>query len=918
MLLGSVLLIATAVSFPMYKSAAYDRILQDEFENSIVEENDWVPKNSMTVISKKDPEGSTIKRMEKFSREIYDKLGVTRKESMDYYSLAKTEASSLMKRDDGEKLEIRLGCLKGIEDHAQLLSGEMYSESGIADDGSIEVVVSETAMVNMNLLVGESVEFKGLRLQNGDGVRIKVVGVFGMADRSDIYWQVTPDEMEGVVLMKPELFSEYFTGENASHYTISCTYFAMFDYTKVRATEVKALMKNTKYLLDKSAYRSTMSTPKYLEVLKTYDRKHRRIDSTLFILQVPVLLLLCAFLIMISKQMYEMEKNEISVLKSRGASGGQILRLYLYQSILFSIVGGVLGTPLGALFCKLLGSADNFLQFDFTRQLVISYTPAVALYGLGAAFVSIVIMTVPAIKHSRTTIVGLKRANVATKKSLWEKCFMDIIFLVVAIYGFRNYSSNMDAMTERIMQGKALDPLLYVSSTLYILGCGLLFLRIQPLVIKLINWIGRKHWRPAAYASFMELIKNGRKQQFIMLFLILTISLGMFNATVARTILQNARENQQYLDGADYVMQEVWSDNSLFMQADKSIEFQYYEPDYSKYATLDGARSYTKVVYDEKGYIPQGGNVNQPTTIMGIHTREFGENTWVEDSLLAEPYYAYLNELAENADGVLLSRNFQKDLDYEVGKEVTLCSKDGQKYSGKVIGFFDYWPGYADKQNTLDENGELKVIPEYLAVANIASVQKSWGLTPYQIWISSKPDADKGYFYNWVKENNIKLKFFRDREENIRKVSEDPLLQGTNGILTMSFIVTILLCAVGYLIYWIMSIRTREMMFGVLRAMGMHKREIFHMLILEQIFSGVVSILAGVVIGKTSSDMYIPMLQKAYAATEQILPMKLITSMADMIRLYGVTALAMGLCLGVLTFLVFKLNVARALKLGEE
>lgn len=41
-------------------------------------------------------------------------------------------------------------------------------------------------------------------------------------------------------------------------------------------------------------------------------------------------------------------------------------------------------------------------------------------------------------------------------------------------------------------------------------------------------------------------------------------------------------------------------------------------------------------------------------------------------------------------------------------------------------------------------------------------------------------------------------------------VSKDPLLQGTNGVLTMSFIVMLVLCTAGYLIYWIMSIRARE------------------------------------------------------------------------------------------------------------
>ena len=37
LLLGCVLLIATVICFPLYKDAAYNRMLQDEFENELSE-----------------------------------------------------------------------------------------------------------------------------------------------------------------------------------------------------------------------------------------------------------------------------------------------------------------------------------------------------------------------------------------------------------------------------------------------------------------------------------------------------------------------------------------------------------------------------------------------------------------------------------------------------------------------------------------------------------------------------------------------------------------------------------------------------------------------------------------------------------------------------------------------------------------
>ena len=223
---------------------------------------------------------------------------------------------------------------------------------------------------------------------------------------------------------------------------------------------------------------------------------------------------------MIASQMYDMERNEISVLKSRGGSGGQILRLYFYQSVFTTLIGTLVGLQLGKLFCSILGSARNFLEFSVRSDLQVKFTKETMMYAGAAALVSILVMTLPALKHSRLTIVKLKQQKASRSKSLWEKLFLDVICLGVAGYGYYNFSKNKELLTVDVLKGEALDPLLYLSSSLLIVGLGLLFLRLQPYVIKLIYQLGKSFWGPASYASFMENIKNNSKQHFIMLFMI--------------------------------------------------------------------------------------------------------------------------------------------------------------------------------------------------------------------------------------------------------------------------------------------------------------------------------------------------------------------------------------------------------------
>lgn len=919
LLLGSLLLIATVISFPLYRTAAFDRMLVDVFENYLSENGSWPGCNRMVMISKNDREGESIKRMEGYMTEMRERLGVTEKESIYQYSLSGARIVSEMGREGLEDSTLRLGFMSDLPEHAALLDGEMYSEDGRSEDGAFEVVISQSCMVNNNLLVGETLQFKDLKDKDNQKIRFKITGVYGEAEKNDFYWQMPPDSLPDVCLMKEELFREYFTGENAGKYTISCNYFYLFEYEDMKASQSDRLLEQTLWFVEESPVRSVIKEPPYLELLKNYDRKETRIEATLFILQVPVLILLCAFLFMISGQMYDMERNEISVMKSRGGSSGQMFRLYLYQSVLLTLLGAAAGIPLGTVFCRVLGSARNFLEFNIRRELNICFTREVWLYCAAGVLASVLIMTLPALKHSRLTIVKLKQSNALKKKALWEKIFLDFICLAVALYGYYSYSRSEMEMTRNVLMGKPLDPLLYLSSSLFIVGMGLLFLRLQPLLIRLIYTLGKNLWRPASYASFMENIKNGRKQQFIMLFMILTISLGMYHAVVARTILQNARDNAEYLEGADIVIKEVWSDNSAdASQSQGGFEFRYIEPDYAKYAGMPDVERYTKVVYDEKAAAEVSGGTTAQCVLMGIHTKEFGQITSMPDGLTKKPYYEYLNELAVVPEGLLVSRNFETVYGYKAGDTIKYENSIGKKAEGKIVDFFDYWPGYEPVSMVLTTDGNVETMTNLLVVANISALQKDFGVTPYEVWISRKTEGDGDGIYEWIQNNNLRISKFADRAAYIEKVVEDPLLQGTNGVLTMGFIVTIILCGVGYLIYWIMSIRSREMIFGVLRASGMHKGELFHMLINEQIFSGVLSIFAGIGIGKLTSGMFVPMLQTAYAASNQVLPMKLIENQEDMIRLYGVVGAVMAVCLLVLILLVFKLNVTKALKLGEE
>lgn len=914
LLIGNILLIAVATSHPMYKEASFKKMLQNEFANyeTTNKANPGLVSLSLTI--KKD-RGELLHNFEAFFNSIPGKIGATKYQSMKHYSLVVSTAQSQMERDDSELLKLKAGFLSSLSEHAQITSGSMFSQE-VSSDGCVEAVVSEAGMIEMNLLLGEVLEFPNLKNTAGEPVLIKIVGVFQENVTTDPYWVESSDSFLNECFISEDIFTSYFLGDQSKNYNIRCNANLFIDYQSFSPDQVSNIAAVSDTLLHSKPFGSTITTMNYTDVLQSYADKSSRIEDTLFILQVPVFVLLCAFLFMISGQMLSMEQNEISLMKSRGAKRMQIILLYVWQSLILSLVSVIPGIPLGILICNILGSSNAFLEFVQREPLQIVVSGSVLLYAFLAILVCVVITVIPVIGHSRVSIVNLKQKNARSQRSFWEKTGLDLIAIGISLYGYYSFAKKSKQLSQALLANESLDPLLYFSSSLFILGFGLLFLRIRPILIRLVYLPGKSFWKPASYASFLQTLRTGRKQQFIMLFLILTVALGIFHATVARTIIANGEANVSYIDGTDLIVSEKWKDNRGLTAVDPTIAFTYYEPDFGKFSQIPNVTATTKVIYDSNVFLSTTGTKRPTITVMGIHTKEFGAMTSLPEGLLPYDYYQYLNVLAQDPNGILVSTSLKNTYDYRLGDTITFTNSDDISVAGTIYGFFDYFPSYVPSIYALQADGTYADTPNNLVIANLSLLQEKWGTYPYQVWMNV--DGSTGPFYDWVETNDVTLLSYTDQSKDLLAIRNDTLFQGTNGILTMSFIIILILCGVGYLIYWIMSIRSRELLFGILRAMGMGKREIVHMLILEQFFSGILSLVAGFFIGIWASRLYVPIIQNAYAATNQILPLTLITDSADLIKLFAVTGSVLLLCFFVIAHIVRKMKITNALKLGED
>lgn len=923
LLIGNVLLIAIACSNPMYQGAALQKTLSSKLSNYIQSENDNPGVlNFVANLKGQDGQAEAYEDLRQRAEAAAEELDVVQTYLIKQHVSSKTRGYYVGDRKkDSMSKTLRLTSLSELDRHITMMSGKMY-EDKIADDGCLEAIVSQKSMTKLDLVVGDILELRKFEDGQGKPIKVRITGVFSNSKEEDTYWVQSPSDYYMDLFISPEVFENNFLNLQKQSFVMTTTWHMVFDYNQLAASQVDQLVADTEEMLEETSgsYNASVEEPAYLAVLKEYQTAAKKVTTTLLILQIPVLALLLAFIFMISRQMLDLEQNEIALLKSRGSSKKQIIIIYLLQSVILSVISALLGLPLGYFLCKALGSTNGFLEFIQRKALHVTLSGSVFLYLLGTMLISIAFMVLPVIRDANVTIVNVKRKKNRKAKNLLQRVYMDVILLLVSLYGLYSFTQRKDSLMTQMLEGDSLDPFLFVCSSLFIISASLVALRIQPLLIRIVYLLGRKRWKPSFFASFLQILRTKGKQSFMMVFLMLTVALGIFNATVARTILSNSESNIRYDTGATLVLQEQWEDNSVFVTNNPDLDLTYTEPDFSVYESMKGVKHATKVYKEEEITTSLGNKMGEnemKTSLMAIDTKRFGETVSdFDSSLLPTHLNNYLNAMATNANAVLLSSNFHSKMGVKLGDKITYTNEDKKDLTGVVYGFVDYFPSYVESTHELNEEETLITTENYLVIANLATVQQTCGVKPYQVWIQT--DGSSQFIYDYAKKNGIQYTVFEDVAAKLVDVKNDALFQGTNGILTMSFIVILILCCTGFLIYWILSIRQRELLFGVFRAMGMTKKEIIQMLINEQIFSSGVSIFIGAILGVVASKLFVPLVQIFYASTDQAVPLQVVFRTVDMIRLFSVIAIVIIICMVVLGKLINKINISQALKLGED
>jgi len=933
LLVGNILLIGIVSSAPMYVQATLQRVLIRDMEQSQIDRGRFPAIAEFNFyFNHIDPELTYSVYQDTRNRvvpEMIESFQVPMLSVVQHIRLEGWHVIPLVNREVGGRIRsMRLSAYDNFENHIVITHGRLPSDT--MDGSVIEVIANQHTMVRQDILFDELLYVTNVQYHGRD-IQLRVVGIFEARADEHMYWVHNPDQLMSAFLISPDLVHNHFINSYSQQYRATSTWYMMLNYHEMSVDNVPHYLRVDEYFNQRfNAQRGGIWSYRenFIDTVRNYVHRADRLNITLWVLQAPLYVLLAFYIFMVSKQILTLEQNDISVLKSRGASRGQLIGVYGLQSVFVAVVSLALGLPLGIWICRMLGASNGFLEMVQRTALDVRITPEAILYALIATLLSTLTMLLPVIKFSRVTIVDHKRGKAGkSKKSIWERFFLDILCFGIACYGLFNFNNQRELMARAMVDIQSVDPLLFLSASLFIIGLGLICLRLFPYVVKLIFTLGRSHWSPAMYASMLKVMRSSGEEQFIMIFLVFTMSVGIFSAQSARTINLNNDHMIMYQTGADLVFRERWQDNRAPIgggmgppaaqgtgSANQRVIYQ--EPDFQRFTNFEEVDAIARVMRRNVTVTSQGATVNN-VRLMGIDTREFGQTAWYRDDLLPIHMNHFLNVLGQRADAVLLSDNFRTRLDFSIGDGIVYRDNAGNSTRGVVYGFVEHWPGYSPIEWTTERTGETVQEEVFLVVSNLGFLQTVWGVMPYEVWMRTNTASNR-FFYDFARERGLNLVVFNDANGLVVESRNDPILQGTNGVLTVSFIVTLLICFTGFLIYWILSIKARVLQFGIFRAMGLSMRDIIGLLINEQLFITLMAVLIGAGVGEIAARLFVPLIQISYSAADQVIPLMIVTYRQDYINLYGIISMMIALCLFILGVLISKIKIAQALKLGED
>lgn len=785
--------------------------------------------------------------------------------------------------------------------HVAIIRGRGLTRTPTPDGSAIPAVLNQATARSERLTVGDRVIYSDLNRYNPHGVVVQIVGVWKPTNPRDSYWLYDPNLFTSTLFVnRADLFDRVFAQLPNAPYEFS--WYAVYDVTALHSVNAGSTLAGLELLKGRARQimpGTTEMTP-LTGVLSDFENSALLLNLLLLMLSVPTVVVTLFYVGAAIGMTIDRERNEIALLKSRGASTLQIIGVYSIQGLLLGAAAMVVGVITGMGIAELIGDSYGFLLFAQRPPLPLWLDPETIRYALAAVVLSVLAAIVPAISAARHTIVTYKQEVSRWRQSpVWQRFFIDFLLLAISWYGYRVLSQSQSIVTfvpatfSETSAKLFIDPLLLLVPSLAIFGAALLFVRLFPVLSAVASFAANSVAGAPIVLSLRQIARTPRQFSSLVLLLAMTLALGTFSASAAQTIDRNLNENVYYREPADLTITEKWHFDPQ--------TGAYQEPPLTAH-DVPGVVAWSP--WNSYTVVAQRDRSQTKDQLLAIDRLTFPKVAWWRSDFANEPLGALMNALAVRENAILVQQSFLDQYSFHVGDIVTLVFQD------TPVDFY-----IAD---TIKEFPTLYPDQSYIFVANLSYINDQLGLTPYRVWYKLDPNVSAGTVVNELRKNGIVPISIQNSRIDVNTGRTDPQRTGLFGILSIGFAVAALLTVLGFFLHSFLSFERRLLQMGILRATGMTLRQLFGLLVFEQIYLVFLGAGVGTALGVFAGDLFIPFFQASTGFQRAVPPFIVDTAWQSILRIYVVLGFMLVAGLAGTATLIARMKLYRTIKLGED
>ncbi len=948
---GLLAAVAFATSIPTYSNAVYVRLLRKELHEKT---KNYPPFAFMFhYLGSKHgyAEWDEVRSVDSFlTRQAAGDLSLPRIVDVRFFQ---TVPFTIFPQDPETKAvahassaELSFAFQSGLAPKISILEGRLPASSGLFSDRSapVEVLINNTLAQQMGWQVGETFIALSKESENSEAppsqIPIEVVGVWQMRDRHDEYWFYNPFALiRNQLLVSEEAFSRQIGAAVRGEIAVGAWYMVL-DGESFEVREAGAFLERLRRVDQRAGAllpgTSLLVAPSS-SGLQRYQRAAQAMTQSLFVIALPIFGTIIGYLWLVAGIYVERRRAEISLLRSRGASAGQIAAMVLLEAIVLGAIAWAGGLPAGSIAAEIIDRTQGFLEFGGRAGSPMTITPSVERIAVVTVALALLFILFPTLGATRHTLASYRRERARGRRSWRSGIGLDALILLAAAYGLYRLRSEGGigafGADSPVADGPVLDPLLFITPVLWLLGFALLSVRALTPIMFMTAWVSRRLEGLGLLLAVRRLARSSGVYRIPLLLLILTLGLAVFTASLAQTMGDQIAAEIRYRIGADMRLKEVGETieiDPLGISASTNSEGTETESTVQESDSAEGYTPWSFLPVEEHGEAPgvqavtrvgryralaEVAQWKEEGHFIGIDRAEFPDVVFWRRDFAGNSLGTLMNALALNPNGVLVPNSFLRQMVLKQGDalRVTVSIPEQRKeltwveapIDFQIVGSFDRFPSWEPEQGPF-------------IVGNLDYVfERAGGQFPFDVWLRTDPNPDYHLIENDLKDRGFRILGWEAPGPWVLQALRRPEYQGVVGLLSIGFLACALLTILGFILFTASSFRERAIETGVLRALGCSQREVISFMGWELIVLLSFGLAAGTGIGIWTSGAFIPLLQ------DGIDPMPILLPSAPQIawpRVYQVYLLLGVLYLGstaLLTVALMRSRVTHAIKMGE-